>query len=270
MKAGAQERDRGQVRPDEGQGQPWHPELRRPAYRCEGPQEAPQDRHAPGRVQTARHRPERPLGSSDHGNPVQLSHRPPQGTRRRFLCHLPGLRRGLHGRRHVRRGGRGSRGLPGGGTRGTHRAARGHSGAEPGQGPAGGGSRRGAGRQGGALRGLARRAAVQQRLRGGHGRPGERGSPHAQPPAMPPRSAGWRKPWPASGSVWWSPWKRPLDYRLLSGSRIGWRSARQRVDLLLFRGVKRPNRTTAVAVPFRVDYDISGPRISASIRSAIF
>ena len=44
------------------------------------------------------------------------------------------------------------------------------------------GSRRGPCRQGGALRGPARRAAFQQRLRGGHGRPGERGSPYARPP----------------------------------------------------------------------------------------
>ena len=49
--------------------------------------------------------------------------------------------------------------------------------------------RRGAGRQGGALRGPAQRAAVQQRLRGGHGRPGKRGPPHARPP---PRHQDWQ------------------------------------------------------------------------------
>ena len=36
----------GQVRPHEGQGQPWHPLLRRPPYRGERPHETPQDRHA--------------------------------------------------------------------------------------------------------------------------------------------------------------------------------------------------------------------------------
>ena len=30
-------------------------------------------------------------------------------------------------------------------------------------------------------------------------------------PATPPRSAGWRKPLPASGSACWSPWNKPPD-----------------------------------------------------------
>ena len=114
---------------------------------------------------------------------------------------------------HACRGGRGSRRLSGGGPRRAHRAARGHSGAEPGQGPARGGSRRGPGRQGGVLRGPARRTVVQQCLRGGHGDSGKRGPPHARPPATPPRSAGWRKPWPALRSAWWSPWRNPPDRR---------------------------------------------------------
>ena len=45
---------------------------------------APQDQHAPRHVQAAGYRPERLLGSPDHGNAIQLPHRPPQGTRRRL------------------------------------------------------------------------------------------------------------------------------------------------------------------------------------------
>ena len=141
-KAGAQERDRGQVRPDEGKRESRDLVLRRALHGGEGPREASQDRHVSRHVQATRHRPERPLGSSDHGNAIQLPHRPSQGTHGRVFGDLPGLRRGVHRRRFVPRGHRASRRLSRGSARGPDGAARGHSHAEPGEGPAGGGSRR--------------------------------------------------------------------------------------------------------------------------------
>ena len=102
---------------------------------------------------------------------------------------------------------------PGGGARGAHRAARGHSGAEP---------RLGAGPRQFPVRSWPpRRHSTRPCAKSGCPT-----APSRRPwvfrkarfdacsiPATPPRSAGWRKPWRASRSAWWSPWKKPPDRR---------------------------------------------------------
>ena len=209
-KAGAQERDRGQVRPDKGQRQSRDPLLQRSLHGAEGSPEAAQGRHA----------------SAVCANNSALT----RTTFKEFRSWQPRYRYPID--LHEEREGGFSVTFPDFDEAFTDGDTSAEAVAEasdcleealagriarredipapsPARGPAGGDARGGSCRQDGTLRGPARRAVVQQRLCGGPGCSGKRGSAHARPPPChQDRPAGGRAD-AVRESASSSPWKPP-------------------------------------------------------------